>query len=356
MPIRFNMRYLSPPKLPAILYDGFMDPARHKAKPAKLSIDAAGRHLTTNVPVIYSGQTIGQAREEIYVKLGKYDTINYVYHLTRNNTLVGVFSLRELFAHPDETKIVNIETKRPIYSHPHTDLEKVAHKALKHEVKSIPIVDEHKHFLGIIASDTILATLKREYEEDFLKSAGIVTSSKHPANQTNTSIADAFLHRSPWIVIGLIGGILAAQVVGAFEAVLAQHIILAAFIPLIVYVGAAVAAQTQTLFIRDLVLTSKINMLTYALRQFFITILIGLLCGLVIWGIIHAFWNQSYLGFVIGLSGFIAITSSVITSLTVPYVLNSLGQDPANGSGPFATILQDILSILIYFTVATILL
>ncbi len=336
--------------------NNWLSHAKQNLKNLKLPKDAAAHHIDTTIPVAYSAESIGEARARIINQIQDHDSINYVYVLTKSNKLTGVFSFSKLLIEPPEKPVSEVMIASVHSSSPQVSQEKVANFALKHGIKSVPIVDNKNNFLGVVPNDKILAILQREYREDIYKSAGILGYEAGHHDTLSESILSSFGKRAPWIVIGLFGGFLAAEIVSSFAQTLEKNLILAAFIPLIVYISAAVGNQTQTLFIRDLVMRTKIPMLIYFFKQIVITSLIALLCGVLIYLSIFILWQTAYLGMVVGLAGMIAIIFSTFISITIPYLLNKLGQDPANGSGPFATILLDIASIAIYLSVATIML
>jgi magnesium transporter len=322
----------------------------------RLPKDAAYHKLTSKVPIVSADMTMNQAREALLSQPNDFDSISYTYVVNRSHKLVGVFLTKFLFNIREDKPVKEVMESRVIFSHPHTDQEKVIRLALKHGLKAIPLVEADRTFLGIVPSNQLLAILTHEHQEDILRSIGVVPAASTFEDTLNQNISQSFWHRLPWIILGLVGGVLAAQVVHMFEGVLATHVILAAFIPLIVYISAAVGAQTQTLLIRDLAFKPNLPIFRYALKQTVITNLIALICGLLVWGIVLVFWQASYLGFVIGLSTFITVMSSTLIAIFFPYVLFLLKQDPATTSGPFATIVQDLFSIVIYFAVAQILL
>jgi magnesium transporter len=318
--------------------------------------NVAGAHLVTQVPVAHTEATVGDTKKDIFKNIHDYKTINYVYLLSKNNTLVGVASFRQLLQKGDKLKLGEIAVKNVIVSHPKVNVERIAHLAIKHNIKAVPIIDEENHFVGVVSDDAILEILYKEHRRRFYKSAGIVTPVDFIEDTLSENIIESFLHRIPWVMIGLVGGLLIARIVGVFEGILQQSLVLAAFIPLIVYISAAVGAQTQTLFIRDLVINHKLPLIKYALKQLAVSFLIAICCSAFIWAVVFLFWNSAFLGTIIALASFLAIASSTVLALAVPYTLNLFKQDPANGSGPFATILQDLTSIVIYFAVATLLL
>ena len=330
--------------------------AYERVKALKLPQNTAGHHLIYQVPLAYTRETVGQAKQRLLAQMRNYKSINYVFVLSENQTLRGVLSFKELFIQDPDKRISNVMNSNLVFSQPHVDQERVAHLALKHNIKSVPIVDEKKRFIGIVPSDQILKILFHEHKEDMLKSVGIITDAKANGSNVKISIINSYLRRVPWILVGLTGGMLVASVVGIFADTLKENLILATFIPLLVYVSAAVGTQTQTLYIRDLAFNEKISVIAYALREAFVVSLIAITSGLMIATMIAIFWQEAGIGLVVGLAATVSIVFSVFIAISVPYLLGVFKQDPANGSGPFATILQDSLSVIIYFSITSLML
>ncbi len=319
--------------------------------------DSAGHVMTGRVPVVSPDQTMGEVYEFLHRSAADYDTINYVYVVDSQRMLLGVLSVREIFSMERTRRVGDVCVKDPLYSvHPTSHQERAAYLALRHGIKAIPVVDTHGKFLGEVAADSILRILHKEMHEDTLRRAGI----RHPAAVHSTvmtlSLITSFRHRIPWLLLGLIGGIFAAKVIGAFDEVLSKNLVLASFIPLIVYMSGAVGMQMETYIIRDLAVEKDIPFLRYLLRNCAVVFFIGFLLSSLLLGAHGLITGDWYLSLVLGSSLFGAIFSSVFTGLLVPYVFSRFALDPADATGPVATILQDILSIVIYFSIATVLL
>lgn len=169
-------------------------------------------------------------------------------------------------------------------------------------------------------------------------------------------VSKSVLHRLPWLVIGLFGGLLAAQVVGYFESTLKSNLILATFIPLIVYISDAVGTQMEAFVIRDMAIQKRMHIVNYILKQFIIISVTGAILSLILFPLTAVLYKDLSLAFVLSLSLFVAIISSLITGLIIPYIFNKFRFDPANASGPIATIIQDLMSVTIYFYIANLLL
>ena len=317
----------------------------------KYSAKSAGRLITNKVPVASIAATVADVEKLLLKDTKNFDTINYVYVTDKDNKLVGVFSIKELFRSPKNTLVKELLPPKIIKARPHTHQERVAYLALKNSLKAIPIIDKDDKFLGVVPSDEILSILDSEAVENLLRFGGIMHYGVYD-NIFNISIFKSLKHRLPWLVVGALGGMLAAIIINNFEEVLSRRLILAAFIPLVVYLAAAVSGQTQAFIIRDLAFESKINFLRYFARQFIIIFLIAIIISaLVLVGGLFLF-GELAVGLVLSLALLIAILSSIFSGLIVPLIFARLNFDPANASGPVATIIQDILSVLVYLSIA----
>lgn len=158
--------------------------------------------------------------------------------------------------------------------------------------------------------------------------------------------------RLPWLFLGLIGGIITTLIISKYEALLAADIRLAFFIPIIVYLSDAVGTQTETIYIRILG-KKKVNFGHYIWKETLVGLGLGIVFGLLL-GTFAALWLQSVtLGLVIGLTLLINQSLAPALAVIIPNLLRRSHSDPALGAGPVATIIQDLLSVLIYFLIAS---
>ena len=312
----------------------------------------AGSLMTAKVPLSDPESTITTLENYLLENVKKLDSIDYVYVVSKQGKLLGVMSIKEIFRQPKSKKVSEVMIKDLVVAHPHTDKERVAFLSLRHNIKSVPVVDPSGKFLGAVLSDMILDTLYREAQEDILHLAGVGHHKINIDDVTSMSLFLSLKHRLPWLLIGLFGGILAAKIIGFFENTLSENIILASFIPLIVYMASAVGTQIGFFVVRDLAINSKIKFFLYFFRQLLVVVTMGLVISFLVLLISWVFYNNLFIGFVLALAMLLAILSSVITGLFIPYAFSKLNSDPANASGPVATIIQDILSVTIYLLVA----
>ncbi|KKU85678.1 MAG: hypothetical protein A3F26_00290 [Candidatus Ryanbacteria bacterium RIFCSPHIGHO2_12_FULL_47_12b] len=317
---------------------------------------SAGRNMTDKIPVVLPSYTLGDVIQYLRLHIKEFDTINYVYVADKDKKLVGTVSIKDLYTYEPETKVVDIFTHGSLVTvPPTTDREEVSYIALKHNIKAVPVVGTDGALLGIVPDERILSIVYQELHEDILHLAGVHRAHADYDNILEIPLLKTLAHRVPWLLVGLLGGLLAARVIGSFEKILQENLILAAFIPLIVYIADAVGTQLEAFTIRDFVLFRKLNIVRYAARQFLTVLIIATLLGGMLMAVSYGFYGYGVLPLILGIAVFSAVLSSLVTGLFIPFSLRKFGFDPANASGPIGTIVQDILSILIYFVVASLL-
>lgn len=230
------------------------------------------------------------------------------------------------------------------------DQEKAALKAVEHRQSVIAVVDRDRRFLGLIPPRQLLSVLFVEHEEDMARLSGLMLGTFSARNALQESILRRLLHRLPWLIIGLVGALAAADVVGSFEEELRRNVLLAFFLPGIVYLADAVGTQTETLVVRGL--SVGIPIARVVAREVWTGVLIGLGLAACSFPLSLWRWGQPSLSVVLSISLMAACSGATMVAMGLPWALHRLGRDPAFGSGPLATLLQDILSIAIYLTVA----
>jgi magnesium transporter len=193
--------------------------------------------------------------------------------------------------------------------------------------------------------------LLQEHDEDMARLGGVLKQSSAARLASEEPVRRRFWHRIPWLLVGLFGAMLAADIIGAFEARLQEKIILAFFIPGIVYLADAVGTQTETVVVRGLSVGVSIGRV---LRLELLTGFgIGLALALVATPFVWWRWGDAEVALSVGLSIFTACSIATLVALTLPWLLNRSRIDPAFGSGPLATVIQDLLSVLLYFAIIT---
>ena len=233
---------------------------------------------------------------------------------------------------------------------PDDDQEHAASLALHHGVDALPVVDHEGRLLGLMPSQALLQVLRREHVEDLHRLAGIRRETAQARHAIEDPPMRSARHRLPWLLVGLAGGALATAAMAGFEATLEKTIAVAFFVPGLVYLADAIGTQSEAIAVRGLSLTRAGigHLLAGELRT---GMVIGATLGLIAFlPILLAFGNVQ-LAAAVSASIFIAGSIAAAIGIGLPRLFARRGLDPAYGSGPVATVIQDILSILVYFSV-----
>lgn len=311
-------------------------------------------HATIDVPVVTPQATVGEALKLLRSKGWQSSHHVFVVQDLSRKVLAGVVSTRVILSSPNETKIAQI--MRPDFPRvsSNTSEEKVAILAIRRDLDTIPVVEEGTgRFLGAVDGEDLLKILHEDHTERILKRAGILQDEKI-VNIFKARASSILRLRLPWLLVGFAGGLLITVVASRFEPILQQTLALAYFIPVIAYMNAAVGTQAVSLFVRGLVL-EEVSLRRYFVKELSIGLTMGAFFGFLIFGFAWAVFGSLAVAQTVGLSLFAGITISTLLAMFTPYLFHRFGKDPALGSDPLVTIVQDIISILIYFAIASVL-
>jgi magnesium transporter len=304
-------------------------------------------------PSVTKDSTIKKTIEMLKKESKICESIDYIYVTEKDGTLVGVFSIKELFRYAPDTKVIKIMITKVVSVSSRTSSEQVSDIAIKYGIKSVPITENGK-LVGMIPPRKLSHMLHNSLRKDIFHFAGIHKSHLEYENTLQVPLLKSVAHRIPWLIIGLLGVIITAAVIGLFEGVLQNKIILAFFIPAVVYISGALGNQLQALFIRDLaVMGDKLKIHLYIIKQTSISILIALIVSIITVIGIKAFWQDMQAANIVALSMFASIIITNFTSFIITYSLKKAGKDPAIGAGPFATMISDGTSIIVYLLIAS---
>ncbi len=312
--------------------------------------DTAGSIMTDSYVAFREDKTVEEAVAQVR-KASEVEYIFYVYVIDENKKLRGVISLRQLLLSEPSRRLAEVMTSNVWSVNVHADQEHVARVVSRYNILAIPVVDEAGALVGIVTVDDVLDVLREEATEDILKMAG----THYGEEITSLSALRLAWVRLPWLVVSWMGSLVAAYFISQFAHELSKVIALAAFIPVINGTAGNVGAQGVAIMVRGLA-TGRVNpkgWLRVVGRQVFVGLLLGLCFGVLLYGL--ASWRfpaEAYLGFIVGLAIFFAMTVSAAVASLLPLVLNYLRLDPALMTGPFVTTSVDLMSVLIYFNIA----
>jgi magnesium transporter len=185
-------------------------------------------------------------------------------------------------------------------------------------------------------------------------SQGYTESLQEAREAATDTVRGRLAHRLPWLALGLVGAMASAALVSSFEETLRQHVVLAFFVPAIVYMADAIGTQTETVVIRGIAV--GIPLRAVARRELASGVAVGALLALAFFVFAYLVWEEARVAAVVAIALLLSASIATAIAMTLPYVLAAGGYDPAFGSGPIATVIQDLLSLAVYFGAATVLL
>jgi magnesium transporter len=215
------------------------------------------------------------------------------------------------------------------------------------------VVTSNDHLVGIVPASSIISILVGEHAEDMARLGGFLHADSEARKASTESVLWRLWHRLPWLLVGLAGAILAAILVSGFEEQLAAVVSLSFFVPAIVYLANAVGGQTQSIAVRGL--TVGVGIRSVLLRELITGFILGAILGIVFIVPAYLLAHDWHVAVAVGLSLFVASGLANLTALGMPWLLTLFRADPAFGSGPVATVVQDLSSIVAYLAIASVL-
>ena len=307
-------------------------------------------HVTGNVPVA----RIGQSVDDVLAALRghAHDSVALVPVCT-SGVLLGVVTVERLLGAVPGASVEEVMDAQPPTVTLGTDQEHAAWQAVQHDEAALAVVDEAGRFVGLVPPQRLLGVLLAEHDEDLARLGGFLSSGAAARTAATESVARRLWHRLPWLLVGLAGALFAAVIVGSFERQLEEQVLIAFFVPGVVYLADAVGTQTEALVIRALSVGVGLGRLVW--REAATGLLLGLLFAAVSYPAVALMWQAADVAAAVAVALFAASSVATLIAMLLPWTLHRLGRDPAFGSGPLATVAQDLLSIVIYFLAATLL-
>lgn len=312
--------------------------------------ETAGRIMNNRYVWIPRHYTIREAVDKLkhFAELAEY--LNYLYVIDEEKKLVGVVSYKDLLLGDLPDKVEDVMYSRVVKADVHTDQEEVAKLIIRYDFVSLPVIEGDNTLVGVITVDDILDVVIQEANEDIEK-----LSASGKAIDFNTKPLVAAYRRLPWLILLLFIGLISGGIISRFEDTLDTVVALAFFMPMIAGMTGNTGTQSLAVIVRGLV-SEDLNMKQVGkliFRELWVGIIIGITCSILI-SIIAYIWRDNLtLGLVVGSSLFLTLIIGTLAGTIIPLILYKFKIDPAVASGPLITTINDILSLLIYFGIAT---
>jgi magnesium transporter len=313
--------------------------------------DSAGGIMAKELVKVNENWTVATCLKEISTQAEEVDEIYYIYVIDDAEKLKGVLSLKKLIITKTTTKISNIYN--PDIKKVNTDVrrEEIAEIMDKYDLVAIPVVDEIGRLKGRITFDDVIDFVREEAEKDYQMISGI-TGDVEPGDK----VWEILRARLPWLMIGLLGGILGAVVLGSYESTLSKVTELAFFIPLIAAMAGNVGVQSSSIVVQSI--ASGVKDLETTSRKLFKEVAIALVTAAIFSILIFAYnairQGDMNLTYTVSISLFIVILFASLFGTVIPLLLNRFKIDPAVATGPFITTMNDIFGLMIYLLIGQI--
>lgn len=310
----------------------------------------AGSIMTTEFVALDQRKTVKQTLKQLKVEAPDAETIYYLYVVDGDRHLVGVVSLRDLIVAEDATIVGDIMNENVVSVSAAKDQEEVAYMFRDYDFLAVPVVDFQNHLLGIITVDDILDVIDEEASEDYSKFAAVGDQGK-----PEDSPFKAAKKRLPWLIILLFLGMMTASLIDMFEETIEKVAILAIFIPVIAGMSGNTGTQSLAVAVRGLATGDygKGGKLKFMLKEAGTGLITGSVCGIVIMAVIFLWKGTFFLGLLVGFAIFVTLTIATMSGSLIPIIMDKMKVDPAVASGPFITTINDLISVSIYFGLAT---
>jgi magnesium transporter len=325
-----------------------VEKANHIIELLRYDEDCAGGLMAKELIKANVNWNVVQCIEEIRRQAENVQKIYAVYVVDDNQKLLGRVALKDMILAKSNTKIADIYNKEVISVYTYQSEEEIAEIIQKYDLEAVPVVNVSGKLVGRITVDDVIDVIKEIAEQERNLMAGITEDVEEDDSIWLLSRA-----RLPWLVIGLLGGLVGAKFIGVFEEDLQKVAALAFFIPLIIATGGNVGIQSSALVVQSLASMNVFE--TSAWQKFIKTLFVAIINGIVLAGLVYIFVFFSYeplLAFVVSFALFSVVLFASLLGTLIPLLLDKMGFNPALASGPFITTTIDLLGLALYFMVA----
>ena len=310
--------------------------------------DTAGGLMAKELINVNENWSLTKCVREMRKQAENIENIYTIYVIDDDKKLKGTLSLKKLLLAAPRSPIEALYKKEVISVKSSTPSDEVAQIMEKYDLIVLPVVDELNRLIGRITLDDVVDVIKEEAEKDYQLASGL---SEH------IDVQDKIMHitraRLPWLLIGLIGGVLVARVIGVYEDQIQIHPEMAFFIPLIAAMAGNVGVQSSAIIVQSLANKSFRSDAVYARlsKEFMVALFNGLVCSAIIFAYNIIFSDSLELSITVAVALLTVILFAGLFGTFVPLLLNRYKIDPALATGPFITTMNDIFGLFLYFMI-----
>lgn len=315
--------------------------------------DTAGGLMAKELVKVNENWSVLKCVKEMRAQAEAVTRVHSIYVVDDQGRLRGRLSLKDLLVASTKTPIREIYIPKVDAVHVNDKAEDVANVMHKYDLEAIPVVNEFEVLVGRITIDDIVDVIKEEAEKDYQMAAGLSEDV-----DSDDSIFKMTRARLPWLLIGMVSGTVAASIIGDFQVIMNKHIELILFIPLINSSAGNVGVQSSAIVVQSIAnKTFKGKLLPHILKQLMVGLINGLVMAAVVFGLSQFFFHSPIsISYTVTIALVTVVINAAVVGTIIPIVLDKLKFDPAIATGPFVTTSNDIFGILIYFSIARVIL
>ena len=315
----------------------------------KYDENTAGGLMGTEMVLVNENWSMPECLKEMRQQAEELDEIYYVYVIDDDERLRGIFPLKKMITSPSVSKVKHVMQKDPISVHVDTPIDEVVQAIEKYDLVAIPVIDSIGRLVGQITVDDVMDEVREQSEREYQLASGLSQDV-----ESNDTVFTQTAARLPWLLIGMVGGLANSVILGNFESNIAKNPATALFIPLIGGTGGNVGIQSSAIVVQGLA-NGKLDLKT-AGKQLFKELGVALINACMI-SLLVFVYNWFFLDNIattvsVSLSLFAVVIFASILGTLVPLTLERFKIDPAIATGPFITITNDIIGMLIYMSIS----
>ena len=315
----------------------------------KYDKNTAGGIMGTEMVIVNENWSMPECLKEMRMQAEQMDDIYYVYVVDDDERLLGTFPLKKMISSPSVSKVKHVMHRDPVSVRVDTPLDEVVQAIEKYDLVALPVVDSIGRLVGQITVDDVMDQVREHSERDYQLASGISQDI-----ETDDSVFQQTRARMPWLLIGILGGIGNSMILGNFDSTFAAHPEMALFIPLVGGTGGNVGTQSSAIVVQGLAnssLESK-DMVKHIGKEAVVASINATIISMLVY--IYNFivyGGTATITYSVSLSLFAVVMFASIFGTIVPMTFDKLKIDPAIATGPFITIISDIMGMLIYMVI-----
>jgi len=323
-------------------------------KLASYAEGTVGSIMTSDYATLKEHWVVSRALKQLRLEAPDKETIYQTYVIDRERRLLGTISLRELILASPDTAVSDLMRSEVVSVTVDQTQETAAHQIRHYDLLALPVVDEQQKLVGIVTYDDAMDAAEEEATEDAQKSASV---GKLDETVDRVSIWELYRKRVLWLVLLVFGAMFSGAGIAHFEDTISSHVALVFFLPLLIGSGGNAGSQAAALMVRALA-TGEVDKSDWSklfARELLVGFALGITMAIAVYGV-GVYRGGPEVAIIVSMSMVIIVLAGSLVGLSLPFMLNKIKMDPATASGPLVATIADVTGVLVYFSLASLVL